>query len=972
MKKAWLLFGLLFLHFLLSGQNTIGLPEIINYSKQTYKAGTQNWDITQDRTGIIYFANNEGLLSFDGTYWKLHPLPNKTIVRSVIVAPDNNIYVGGQNEIGYFAPDKNGELNYHSLRELIPEQHRSFADVWDIVHMEGSIFFLATQKIFQLHLNQIVAYPAGNWLFLGAVHNKVFSQEYSQGLLEFSGGHWKPVNNKSFWPEGFLVTSVQSMGKDSILIATLKNGLYLYTKKEIKKIESPTLAIIEGYHIYNAAIIDNDRIALATTSQGCVIIDKKGNLVQMFSRSDGLSKNNVLAVFPDKNKNLWLGLDNGIAFIAYDSPIKNIFPDKENEGAGYSAILHDSRVYLATTNGVYSVPIYEKEDISFVKGRFEPITQAKGQVWNLSEVNGQLFLGHHEGAFQVKNNVATQIDNSSGYWGFLPLSSILPSRYMVGGTYNGIKFFDRTANSFSRMPELDANFESSRFITILDSAIWVSHPYKGVFRVNWREGQLPEIISYSENRGLSLSINGNYIFKIKNRLIVATEKGIYEYNEQKDRFEPSSFFESIFGKKVIRYMKEDKAGNIWFVFEKNLGVVDFSQPSSRIIYIPELNTKMVSGFEQVYVIDDNNIFVGAEKGFFHINYKKYRQNNSPITVQLSEVRITGKTDSLLFGGFLPSGSNQILSPTISYKWNSFHFQFSSPFFEQQGNIEYSYHLKGYDQKWSEWADKTEKEYNYLPAGSYTFEVKARTNLGNESLPFTYDFVILPPWYLSVWAFAFYVILLAYGGYLLYRWQKTKFIRQRQQYEEEQKRLQYLHQLELEKNEKEIIALRNENLEAEIQYKNKEMASATMHLVKKGELMTKMKDELQRLTKNTDSEESLDAVKKMIKSLSEDDKMDKDWEHFTVHFDKVNNDFFLALKEKHTNLTANEMKLCAYLRMNLSTKEVAQLMNISIRGVEISRYRLRKKLQISKEVNLFTYLLDFHAARTVQPRDSSIE
>ena len=145
-----------------------------------------------------------------------------------------------------------------------------------------------------------------------------------------------------------------------------------------------------------------------------------------------------------------------------------------------------------------------------------------------------------------------------------------------------------------------------------------------------------------------------------------------------------------------------------------------------------------------------------------------------------------------------------------------------------------------------------------------------------------------------------------------------------------------------------------------------MASATMHLVKKGELLTKMKDELHRLTKNTESEESLESFKKMIKTLGEDDKMDKDWEHFTIHFDKVHNDFFVALKEKHPNLTANEMKLCAYLRMNLSTKEMAQLMNISVRGVEISRYRLRKKLQITTNTNLFGYLLSFHAENNRPP------
>ena len=179
------------------------------------------------------------------------------------------------------------------------------------------------------------------------------------------------------------------------------------------------------------------------------------------------------------------------------------------------------------------------------------------------------------------------------------------------------------------------------------------------------------------------------------------------------------------------------------------------------------------------------------------------------------------------------------------------------------------------------------------------------------------------------------------------------------YEEEQSRLQYLHQLELDKNEKEIVALKNEKLEAEIRYKNKEVASASMHLVKKGELITKMKDELQRLTKSTDNEKSMDSFKKMIKTLGEDDKMDKDWEHFAQHFDKVHSDFVVGLKEKHPTITPNELKLCAYLRMNLSTKEIAQLMNISVRGVEISRYRLRKKLGIQSETNLFDYLIDIN-------------
>ena len=106
----------------------------------------------------------------------------------------------------------------------------------------------------------------------------------------------------------------------------------------------------------------------------------------------------------------------------------------------------------------------------------------------------------------------------------------------------------------------------------------------------------------------------------------------------------------------------------------------------------------------------------------------------------------------------------------------------------------------------------------------------------------------------------------------------------------------------------------------------------------------------------DNQQSNNEIKKLIKTLSEDDNIDKEWENFTKHFDKVHSDFVASLKEKHATISGNELKLCAYLRMNLSTKEIAQLMNISVRGVEISRYRLRKKLGIASETNLFDYLM----------------
>src|SRR5882762_3521704 len=158
----------------LFSQNTIGIPDIVNYSKDSYNGGTQNRGIAQDRNGILYFANYEGLVSFDGTYWKTYPLPNKTIVRSVAIGQGNKIYAGGQDDFGYFSPDKNGKLVYTSLKTLLAEKDYSFTDVWNIVSYGKDIFFRSQEKIFQLSDKSINVYPApAEWQFLGLSNNRL-------------------------------------------------------------------------------------------------------------------------------------------------------------------------------------------------------------------------------------------------------------------------------------------------------------------------------------------------------------------------------------------------------------------------------------------------------------------------------------------------------------------------------------------------------------------------------------------------------------------------------------------------------------------------------------------------------------------------------------------------------------------------------------------------------------------------------
>lgn len=289
---------------------------------------------------------------------------------------------------------------------------------------------------------------------------------------------------------------------------------------------------------------------------------------------------------------------------------------------------------------------------------------------------------------------------------------------------------------------------------------------------------------------------------------------------------------------------------------------------------------------------------------------------------------------------------------LSYRGNSLHFEFSSPSFGFQENIEYSYLLEGYDKEWSKWHTKPEKDYTFLPNGDYVFKVKGKNNLGIETDFAEFAFSVAPPWYKSRLAIAVYLLMLALLVYLLSYYHRKKLERQKRLYEEKQEQLRVIHQLEIEKNEKEIIRLQNEKLANEVTFKNRELADSAMHLVERSDALEKVKDTLQKLYKNDVTNTDL---KRAIHLMNDIERSNTDWDRFSASFDEINNDFLKNLKTKYPVLTHNDLKLCAYLQLNLSSKEISQLLNISLRGVEISRYRLRKKIGVSTDVSISDFL-----------------
>lgn len=961
MKNFYILvFCLLIPQFLLA-QNPIGLAALTNFSKLNYKGGNQNWDIQQDKSGILYFANNEGLLTYNGESWKIYSIPNRTVVRSVQISPDGKIYIGAQDELGYFFPDDKGVLKYTSLKSLIPKAHRSFTDVWNVIISDGRVFFRSTNEMFELNKGLMRCYEARKgWLYLGKAGNHILAQPGTGQLLEYIGGNWILACQL---PSKALVTAVVTYSKDTLLVSTLKEGIFLLVNHRLIKKLTGLDKLFASIRINSLQKISQNLFAVGSGYNGCYIINHQGNIIQSFSDKQGLQKNNIRSLFLDRDQNIWLGLDDGISYIAYNSAIKQIYTEENRKPATYSVRVFNKILYIGTSDAVFSLPLKESvTDLSANNGQFTEVPDSRGQVWNLSEVNHHLLLANEDGTYDLIKNSLKKIVIDPGTWLFKNLAADSGSSQILAGTYDGLSLFNFKNNEFTSKGPLEGLKESLRFLSIdyNKGIIWASHPYRGVYKIILSADN-KKILSYqllTEKDGLPSALH-NFVYKIKNRNIVATQNGIYEYDYDSGRFRQSLYFKPIFKQLEIQYLNEDKDGNIWFIGNKKVGVIDFSGSKDselfNTVYFPELTAKVLAGFENIYPYNRQNIFVGANNGVFHINYEKFVATPRHINVLIGQVKLLGDKDSIIFGGYFSRKGKienvQVKDAIIKLpnKNNSISFEFSSTLFDQHSNIEYSYKLEGFDPNWSVWNSKNEKEYTNLSFGTYTFKVKARNNLGHESEFAAYTFEIKPAWYETIYSFIAYLILIILLLYLLIRYQKKK-------HEKKEENLIYVHKLELDQIENEVISLKNEKLETEVNHKNKELATATMHLVQRGKLLAKIKEGLMPLLDATATTAKECELSKVIRLINEAERSDNDWDNFAIHFDQIHSDYLSTLKAKFPDLSATDLKMCAYLKINLTSKEIAQLMSITIRAVEVSRYRLRKKLNITANTNLFDFLV----------------
>jgi len=962
------------LHAFAQVKNT-GIPSFKNFTRKDYGAGTQNWSMDQDGRGIMYFANNSGLLSYDGSFWNLHPVPNQSVVRCVKIDNSGKIFVGAYNEFGYFFPGKNGSLRYFSLSKSLPSAFKDFGEIWKIHIIDENVYFQSFTDLFLYEEGDITNVVSNkNFRFSFYVNHQLFINDREKGIYQLKNDSLVWVNGSEIFSNKEIWTILPY--HEEILIGTLENGFYLYDDVQFSAWNSKASEFCKKNQIFSAVYINDDTYAIGSIQDGMIVINRKGQIIQHLNSDIGIQNNTVLSVFSDQNNNLWLGLDNGIDYVKISSPVY-FYGKKKEIGAGYASVIHQGNIYIGTNQGLF-YKAWNPTNKSVESYDFTMVEGTRGQVWSLKAIGNELYCGHDKGAFHIQEGQAKILTKNPGVWDFITVPDN-PEK-IIAGTYTDLLLFEKQDNGVLEMKEIIGGFsESSREMVFNNNILWMSHGYKGVYKIKFNKtyNQVDDFQLYGKKDGFP-SDYGITVHEFKNELVFSTDSGIYQYDSEQDSFYTHHYLTGLLGKdKVNKKFYEDNSGNIWFFQNDQLKILrlkyDGSYEKETVPFL-ELKETFIYSFENMHIHDNSNILVGTEFGLIHfspflINYQRPELNTLIRRISTNE-------DSIIFGGNFVNEDTIVISnrPSfqihhIDYKFNDLHFSFSSPDYKNFGNVQYQLMLDGYDKTWSKFYESSTKEYTNLFEGSYIFKVRSKNILGEVSNVSSYEFVINPPWYRSTWAYVFYGIMLILTVYAIYKYYTKRFEREKEQLKKRQQeameRQQQEHKDKVLMAEQEIVNLQNEKLElevernkAELENKSKELASIAMQINYKNEILEKIKTKLSRVANKMVHEDSIHQVKTLIKTIDQEMHKEEDWEKFEVHFDQVHENFIQSLKSAYPQLTPKDLKLAAYLRMNLATKEIAPLLNISVRGVEISRYRLRKKLNLEKGVNLTDFFLKF--------------
>jgi len=805
-----------------------------NFTPGEYDHFAQNWQIAQDKNGIIYVANQAGLLEYDGENWQIIKDVGYDPVRSMAIDNEGTIYLGGINSIGYLRKTDNGVFKYISLVEYIDREYREFSYVWKTIALNDCIYFRTDYYLFQWDKKKISIWPIDTRIRnIFDCRGKLYIHIEKMGLATLEEGKITPVKGGDLFANN-RVRLIVPFDERRILLYADKLGFFIYdgTSFVTHGVEDKINEYINSYGISSGIKLSSGDYALATSSGGMIVMENGGNQKYIFNKKSGLQNNKVRHIKEDQFGNLWLALNKGISRLEYNSPFSQ-YNDLSGLPDIISTVIQNQGIlYCGTFQGLYM-----KDP---VENRFKPVTGIHGRCESLCSYGSDLIVASSNGLFVVNKSgkIKETINNEKSY-------EVLASNRFPGSiwcsTRVGLLFLSRLDNRWIAQNKFFARRKIASMTEDQNGILWVLLQSGQIFSLDPKiDMAQPVIVEYrlpSENSEPGLF----RITQATGHVVFLTNTGLYRADEKNSILIPDNLLGKEYtggleGKPVFRLV-ENMDRRIWFQSQSR---IYRATPGKKGIYkISDHPFRRIPTTAQVNKIypdpGKGMVWFASNDGLLYFDEMHKKDINTKIKVFIRNIEINR---DLFFKGSGYTQNNIV--QIFDYKNRNLKFQFAAPFFQVENKIQYRYFLEGYDNKWAPWSKNSQYNYTNLPHGNYRFRVQARNIYGTISDEDSFEFQVLPPWTRTWWAYLLYVTLFFFLMYIGIKW-KTRIS-------------------ELEKKKLEITVKERTK---EIANKNIELEQKTILLKEKSENINVKNQQLEKQTlKLTEQSEKLKEMDKM--------------------------------------------------------------------------------------------------------------
>lgn len=920
------------------------LAKITHLDKTDYKGDSQFWTMVRDTTGVYYFGNNDGALAYDGQEWSDILLPNGSGVRSLLRASNGEIYAGGYNDFGIIKKNDLGVYMFKSISDDLKINTQRLENVWQIHELGNHIIFRTFQGLIAISKNTSSFIPsAGNFLYAGVVNDNYYVQDENSGVMRFDpvSKDFKRIFSEDLLDNQAIIAFLPSASNELIEIVTKSGDIFT------GDILSGTLS--KKYEVFPANTAESLSVCIKRNND--YILGTLGSKVLVFSEGNLLQKNKsvydqiqdqtILNLYQD-DKDLWVLLNDGLDIISFDSIFSVLF----EESSVYDILIKDQKVYIATNNGVY----YSK--VPDVNSEFEFVKTSipQGQVWSLSDMGSSILVSHDLGLFELRGDAVIQVGDEIGFWKILPIEGETDN--YLACNYNGLFLLKRKNGVYYFETKVAGFEESTRDIIQADekNIFWVCHGYKGVYRLKFSDDYLrvTSIDHYTDQNGLSSSL-GVDVHRWDDNIIFSTNQGIYSFNPAQSIFEPYPKLNTIINSTINSREILEYGDFTWLVLDDQIGYFNklSKNPAIETDIFTNLKGDLNRGFESILPISESEVFIGAKSGLYLYNTHKSKDT---LRFKTTLTKIT--TQDYAGGEMTQLSLDQDSKMEVSNSLNMLRIEFAAPRNRPMSDVTFSYKLKSLDNEWSSWSKNSFKEFTHLPAGDYEFVVRSQNERGVIGDEASFHFTVKPLWYQTMLAKILFILFVVLFFIMLRKFLNNKLKEERRKSRERLEKSKKVLNLQIQQLKLEQAKMQ---LEEDVILKSKELTNYTVQLINKKQAFAEVQNdlkELKGLVKNVESKKKLTEI---FKKLHQHKIGEEYLQVYDVNFEKIHHDFFKQLKALNPKLTKRELRLCAFIKMNLTNKEIAPLLTISVRGVETARYRVRKKLHITQDRSFTDFL-----------------